>query len=380
MKNEIHSIDSPHPDIENHWVRGPLRYVLTSPDQGADDETGLVMVIGGYGSHLSSEYDVVLRRYIASKYNCFAASVEYFGQSVKFYDSLIPMPDFFVNLQKHYGVTVTANKSSDVDFVTRNVLKRLAEQGVTELHHDCRILRKTNSYQSFGFLPAIDHLQVFHDITQRHHVNKSRVFILGTSYGGYIALLLGRYAPQTFAMIIDNSGYITPNIDLYGDSYTFCVDQGVRFVTHETMVWSHNRSSPSYFGEHNWKIRCLLDPILMTPSATRHYLYHYVDDQVEKAELKIRFHDLLCRFAPAELTIVTDDGIDGTLFKSRTHGMKASLRHLFDRSYAAYLASAAPAHPPVTDFDMGSRYRFGCGSRCYQFSYSAEHGIRVDLL
>ena len=97
-------------------------------------------------------------------------------------------------------------------------------------------------------------------------------------------------------------------------------------------------------------------------------------------KLKQRFVEAMRPFAAVSLTTVEAADIDGSLFKEATHGMRASLRQLFDRSHAAYRAAGGEAgESPVTDFDLGSGYDFPCGEFVYRLRYCASGGVAVDM-
>src|ERR1700675_2140186 len=65
-----------------------------------------------------------------------------------------------------------------------------------------------------GVLPALDGLQVVHRLLGEHGLNRRRTFLLGTSYGGYIAGMMAKFAPATFRMVVDNSGFSSAQDDI----------------------------------------------------------------------------------------------------------------------------------------------------------------------
>ncbi len=375
------TIAAPHPDIENHVGRRPLSYFVTLPEGGITPDTGVILAIEGYGSRPNSEYAGKLRSYLASKYNCLAVTVGYFGQAVKYGSNVTPYPDFFVNLARHHGISVAAPKNADLVDLIPGLAEILAARGITELHPSCRVACDCGGeYQSFGLLPAIDHLEVLHDLLRRFPVTRSRLYAFGSSYGGYIALLLGKFAPATFRLIVDNSGFVRANTSLYGDSSFVMRIGSLRLIADEPVVWSRDPKHPRFFGSHHAMIRDLLREDHMRPVATRYYCTHYVGDTVAPFAEKKSFAEKMSRFAPVELQAVTDGDIDGSLFKEPIHGLNASLRQLFDRSHAAWVAGGGEAAAlDTTDFDQGSRYVFRCGDRSYVFRYSVAAGVAVAV-
>ncbi len=380
MPTEVFTCARPHPDIENHVVRRGVTYYVTSPEGGINAQTGVILAIEGYGSRPCSVYAGKLRGYLAAKYNCLCVTVGYFGQQVKFFETLVPAADFFVNLSRYHGVSITAPKTSDMTGLVLNLIKILADSGITELHPSCRVVRQGAEYQSFGLLPAIDHLQVLHEVLLRYPVNRARIYAFGTSYGGYIALLLGKFAPATFRMIVDNSGFTEVNSDVFGNSRFTTQMGGLKLITHEPMVWSSEPDDPHYFAPHHALIRDVSVSDHLRPTSAHYYCYHYEGDTVAPLATKLRFTEAMRTVAPVALTVVGEGDIDGSLFKEATHGMRASLRQLFDRSHAAYCAAGADgAESPVTDFDQGTVYDFRCAGFVYRFRYSVASGVAVDM-
>ena len=381
MTGHAFTIDAPHPDIENGVPRRPLSYFVTPPEGGMNDETGVILAIEGFGSRPNSEYAIKLRGYLATKYNCLAVTVGYFSQAVKYGGSLAPHPDFFVNLRRHHGITVAATGNADISGLLQSLARILAENGITELDPSCVVIRHAGGeYQSFGLLPAIDHLQVLHEVLGRFPVRRSRLYAFGSSYGGYIALLLGKLAPATFRLIVDNSGFVRAENSLYGDTRFVMQIGPLKVAAWEPVVWSRDPRHPHFFGPAQAMVRDLLVDEHMRPSATRYFCTHYVADTVAPFAEKKSFADKMSRFAPVDLLAVTDGDIDGSLFKEPVHGLRASLRQLFDRSHAAWAAGGGEAAATgTTDFELGSRLVFRCGDRSYVLRYSAAGGVAVAV-
>jgi len=386
-RHQRFTIELPHPDIENNVERRPLEVHVTVPQTGIGEKTGLIVAIDGYGSHPGQMYPRdKLRPYLADKHDCIVIGVTYFGCLLKSDPETRPLPDFFVNLERAHGVSVGVARGLPLDVAVRAVCVQLAERGVTRLDPSCRLLsRSGDEYHSFGFLPALDILTAVNETIRRYPIDTGRLFVLGTSYGAHIALLLGKLAPRTFRMIVDNSGFCRPVVPhIYGHNeprrYHFKVIAEVEVKTYEWSVWSPDPRSPRYFTPWHDDIRNVLVAEHRRPSRTRHYCYHFEDDHIAPTADKERFSDLADGVVPVALTIVRADGLDGRLFKVPRHGMKASLRGLFDHAYGRYLQDTNGETEAVTDFDLESRYRLDCGSRTYDIAYSRERGIVAALV
>src|SRR5258707_126227 len=149
------SIAAPHPDIELGIERSPLSYFICAPDAGLDRNTGLVVFISGYGMDTGGSYAQSLLSYLANRHNCLAVSVRYFGADLYSGARFAPMPDFFAQLAKHYGITASVAPGTPISGVVRQIAEVLKQNGVTAFHTDCRVAVISDAYNSMGFLPAL---------------------------------------------------------------------------------------------------------------------------------------------------------------------------------------------------------------------------------
>lgn len=76
--------------------------------------------------------------------------------------------------------------------------------------------------------------------------------------------------------------------------------------------------------------------------------------------------------------IITEDMLDGRMFKTHDHGMRASMRALFAHSYERFRSED---RDPVsfTDFDLRSIVTLNCGALTYELTYSSPASVRMEL-
>jgi hypothetical protein len=380
---ELRRIDNPHPDIELGITRASLDYLVYAPDQGINADTGLILFFAGYGMEPCGRYVRSLLSHLATKHNCIAASVDYFGANL--WDSLkcrwVPHPEFFVNLKKHHGIEVNAPKGFDAKQLRAQLGTALRQRGVTRLNPACVFIGVSTEYHSMGFLPVLDGLQVTHRLLNDLALNKRRLFVFGTSYGGYLANLVAKFAPRTFRMVIDNSGFSSAEDDIwnvYGQA-KWHSPEGVVMNTLMTAAFSQNPAATNYFSAANKAIRSLLNRDHVFEGSARHYGYHSISDEVAPTDRKLRLREIYAGKAPYELEIIDRSKVDGRIFKDLSHGMHASMRGLFDLSYEKFLRDGG-ARADNTDFDRESRYLFPCGERDYFLSFSRRAGVQAQLL
>jgi hypothetical protein len=380
---ELRHIDRPHPDIELGVQRAGLDYLVCAPDRGVNTDTGLVLFFVGYGMEPCGRYVRSLLSYLANKHNCIAASVDYFGAAL--WESpkcrWVPHPNFFTHLKKFHGIEVNAPKGFDVKQLRDQLSIGLRQRGIARLDPACVFLLVSPEYHSMGFLPALDGIQVAHCLRGEFALNKRRLFAFGTSYGGYIASLMVKLAPRTFRMVVDNSGFSSAEDDIwnvYGMAKWFS-PEGVAMNTFMTAAFSQDVKAPNFFSPAHKDIRNLLNPGHVHESSTRLYGYHSVSDEVAPTAAKLKLREVYAGKLPYELEIIDAAKIDGRVFKDLSHGLRASMRGLFDRSYDKFQRDGE-ALADETDFDLDSRYSFPSGAQEYVVSFSQQEGVRAQLI
>ncbi len=386
---------TPHPDVELGFERKPIEYFATFPDNGINNDTGLILVIPGWGDRADFEYQKdKLRPYLSNKYNCISVGVNYFGAKLhalagnesKF--QILDSNRFATSVYNMFGI-------SQQDYIIKGVLQLdilsriLAARGIKSLGMEFRLALRnrldTNEYQSFGFLPAIDHIQVLGEVLEKYKINRKRLIAFGSSYGGYIALLLGKFAPNTFSVIIDNSGFIKSSlpdiatVELGRESGKVNVN-GVDYPRVPYSPWTiGDETSPYYFSDSHRCIRNLLLSEHITKTPTKYYIFHSMEDAI----VPVKDNDAFCamlkeREVEVSYKVVNANDIDGRLFKNLNHGMNASLRGIFDFVAGSNGNNFCKAES-LTDFDKSSRYIFNCGERAYIFSYNKNYSIKVEI-
>ena len=369
------SIDVPHPDFELGVQRSALRYSICAPDTGLDRNTGLIFFIAGYGMETGGDYVESLLPYLANRHNCVAASVRYFGAELAAKARLRPMPDFFVKLAERHCVTLSAPRGADIDTIFQQTMGLLAQNGITALHADCRVALIAEEYNSMGVLPALDHLQVIHRLMKEHALDRRRLYVIGTSYGGYIASLMMKFAPSTLRMVIDNSGFSSAEDDLSSAMGALRVwVGGVAIRAMALRCWSPDPTAENYLSPARREIRSLFDPRHIYANTARVYAYHAAGDRVAPLQRKLTLRDVYSGRVHYDLQIIDEASLDGRIFKVLEHGMNASIRGLFDLSYEKYVA-AGGALADYTDFDLDREIRFPCSAENYIFRYSRRDGV-----
>ncbi|OCA96800.1 DUF2920 family protein [Clostridium beijerinckii] len=374
------------PEI-NIEVRESLDYYITFPDgYNKSKSYGLVFCISGYGYSAESDYQAnKLRPYISDKYNMITVGVRYHN------DLRIDDSDVQISLGticNWYGIDSNYfNNVTSSEQIIDKIFEILQTRNIFSL--DSRLSFKVsayNKYSSFGFMPAIDHLNVLFDIIQRYNIDKNNIIAFGTSYGGYIASLMAKYAPHTFSLVIDNSGFCVAQLqEVLGGQVGGAGGAIVRYLNNTryeipyvaNTLWSLDETSEYYFGDSKKKIRNLLIEDHRTPSSTVYCCYHSEKDTLAPIKLKDDMYNCLEKYNITYYKRVKECDVDGRVFKNSSHGMNASLRMLFDTSMEKYKKHNNKKDDDI-DFDRNVVYGFPCADKLYNFSYS-NSGLNVEI-
>lgn len=382
----------PHADIELGFAREELDYYVTLPPEGVSEVTGLILTIPGFGGLANSTYQLEkLNPYLAEKYNCIVVSLNYFG----IYRGLETKMDdqFFINMKDIYGVpdTYWSDISSDNDFYVK-VGTILESKGLSQLDPRCQALKITgrNEYQSFGFLPALDCLTVLGDVLKMYPVlNKSKIIAFGSSYGGYIAMLCGKFAPNMFSVVIDNSGFSRTQMkyvsgrEILEQDYVVTLNYNNKMYT---LPYAYNNpwtildeTSPYYFGDSHKQIRNLLTREHRVASSTRYYIFHCDEDQIASVKDKDKVAALLSNYNSTYYKRVGTNDLDGVLFKKYTHAMDASLRKLFDHVAEQDKDYGLMKEHSANEFLNNELISLNCGSKNYVFNFKEDFTVDVTI-
>ena len=377
-----------HPDIELGLPRQEVEAFVTVPAETGNQPLPLVITIPGYGQTADNEYfREKLNPYIAERYGGLVMSVNYHGimKAPKPFD-FSQLAGLLADFRDHYGwspVSATNLQEAVSEFVlwaSAQGIKRLPVSMKEHLHFGYP------EYLSFGFLPALDHFRAIGELAQRYRFDQRRIVLFGTSYGGYIANLMSMYAPNTFSLVIDNSGFARVllrdilSAELLDGEQQREISYGeskLTFPFTPSYPWTLNEIAPTYFSDARRSIRSLLHAGHWVASASRHCVFHSVADDLVSVAEKDRVVEILREQGRVvDYHRIEASAIDGRIFKTAGHGMDASLRSLFEIAVPA----AIPELGGMTDYELKSIASFRCGNETYRFSYTPDYGCTAELL
>ena len=180
-------------------------------------------------------------------------------------------------------------------------------------------------------------------------------------------------------LIVDNSGFSSAEESInaiYGFMKGNIGPLGC--VLRNTIHFSPEDGNGSHFAPHRSVLRFLPQKDHYEKSETVIHSYHSYHDKIAHCRTKQRFIGVMRQFRSCMLNVIEkEEQLDGRAFKTLEHGMSASMRALFERSYENYMG-ASPQAPSHTDFDLETVLRLPCADRVYTVAYSGE-GVQMRL-
>ena len=370
------TIEAP-PDFELGIPRDPLSYSICFPDDGNSSPKPLLFFIGGFGFRRDGDYVAgKLVPHLVSK-GFVTVTAGYHGSLVRTTGepSFTVRPGWFDDFRRISGVDVPDDPGA--------VIALLRANGVNELPPEFSFVKQCGTdYESFGTLGALDHLQVYADMVRREiPFDRNRVMAFGTSHGAYLAMMLLKFAPHTFSAVIENSCWvhaIETEMNNLWQPYRHHFDAGgVRVYYSNFSPWTREDSSdPHFLKPEHLEIRDLRKDHYQGASGVSVISYHGVDDQMIPAQEKQTLWNVLRNKVNLRATMVTQDDVDGRLFKNTRHGLDASLIGLFD--HAMTCLGEVPSRVG-DDFQRASLRSLPCGTATYEIEYSTDYGFNASI-
>lgn len=373
--SEQHFTTDAPADVELGIPRQPLSYTVYSSDDGKNADRPLLFFIGGFGFRRLGEY-------VAGKLVPHLVAKGFVTVTVGYHGSLVRTtgdpafavrPGWFDDFRRISGVNVPDDPKA--------VIALLRANNIDELPPEFSVIKQFGTdYESFGTLGALDHLQVYADLVRRGiPFDRNCVAAFGTSHGAFLAMMMLKFAPHTLSAVIENSCWVhaieTEMNNLWQPQRHHFDAGGVRVYYSNFSPWTReNPNDPGYLNPAFLKLRDLREDHFDGADGASLISYHGAADEMIPAELKRALWDNLEKRLTLNATMVTDDLLDGRLFKHTRHGLDASLIGLFDD--AMDKLGEVPSRPG-DDFEIGRNRILRCGDLTYEVAYSPDY--RFDL-
>lgn len=298
-----------------------LRIDFSIPDNGVNSNTGLIVLVPGFGGNIDSKVYKKMRDNFADKHNMVTLQCSYFGSEFMQSAEGITVPN------KDYFVETHLTKAQQIEYWNNNsILLNLLSTHPLNLPVVANINETPDSFNDMGFMQAIDIITAIEAIIIILRENglsfdEGKVVGYGHSHGAYLLHLINRLAPHLLSGIIDNSAWIEPQY-LYAKRFVF---QG--------------------FGEMTLQIEFdYLAKRLIEDKKALH-LGSIYEGYSNKSEIIIfqgtndnlinyvEKNNIASSISNAMFYLIKDTDVDGEIFHFNGHGLNADFLKLFEYAY-----------------------------------------------
>lgn len=239
----------------------PLIYHCTAPEAGP--AKGLVFVIPNFNDEVTDSDFVALRQHLAREHGLLAVSVEYHCYRSRLQDGaqLNISEEEFQNLGRLCA-------SHGVALLDRNALISALKQLPVAYEFEFSVAPANGDYQNLGVMQALDHLAVLHDLHCDQVItieDRTNVIAMGKGYGGYLANLLAKFAPNALRAVFSLDAFTSPPLSyLFGSKKGKAATEDAPYYYHVGKVrlfpiiktrWVHDATAANGFSRAHIEIR-----------------------------------------------------------------------------------------------------------------------------
>ncbi|SDM44044.1 DUF2920 family protein [Sediminibacillus halophilus] len=207
---EQHSINiAAHRNIYTGMSDRELRIDFSTPQNGVNYNTGLLIFVPGFGANIDSKVYKKMREVFADTYNMVTIQCNYFGSA------FMQSADQF-KLKEPQGLQKILTKD-ELETVAKDssaLLKVLAEKNIL-LPVLADIKESAEEFNDMSYMQAIDIISAIEAVRIILRENEltfdaNRIIGYGHSHGAYLLHLSNRLVPNLFSFLVDNSAWMEP--------------------------------------------------------------------------------------------------------------------------------------------------------------------------
>lgn len=310
-----------HPNIYIDSSPRDLTFYFSEPENGVNNETGMLLLIPGFGGNAKSNVYKKMRSIFADQYNLVTVQCDYFGQefmqgsqSVNLNISKDELSSVFSDNELKQVYLDGFNASAFLEIGSKYNLNVTVKETLKE---------SLDNFNDMGLMQAIDNLTALHYVIKILEdnglsFNTKKVILFGQSHGAYLSYLCNALSPNLFSLLIDNSAWIFP---VYLSA--------PRYLTNKigNMNWfiefNYRAGSLAYDGEF-LDLQTLYE---LFENKCKIVCYHGTTDNLISHVEKQSFCE---KIANCTLYEIGEVNVDGKVFKSTNHGLDADFLMFFE--------------------------------------------------
>lgn len=309
-----------HPNIYNYSNERNYRITYSIPENGTNSETGLLLLVPGFGGHVDSNVYMKMRDEFADKYNLVTIQCEYFGS--KFMQHFKSFNYSFEDLEKKIS-------KEHIEILKSEPNKLIEILGYYSIRIEgTAVLEETvEEFVDMGSMQAIDNITAVEAVKlilkdNNLEFNEDKIIGYGHSQGGYLLMLMNKMAPHLFTYIVDNSGWVEPAY-FYKNRHIY-IQSGSSLLT----VWFEYAAKKYISDKKAYSLHNLHKSF-----KNGAYIYSFVGN----TDFLVTVNDkklALQKLKNCKLKVVDNQTVDGEIIKSTNHGLDADFIKLFDEVYS----------------------------------------------
>lgn len=310
-----------HPNIYTNNESREFNVYFSEPDLEVNKETGLLLLIPGFGGNANSNVYQKMRANFADKYNLVTIQCDYFGQEFMQDTKSVTLNIDKDSLSQNL-TTLEFNQIFKKEFDVKKFIDIGSKYKMSVFGKE-KMSENTTNYNDMGIMQALDNLTALHYVIKiiednNLKFNTKKVIVFGQSHGAYLSYLCNAFSPGLFTLMIDNSSWLFPQ---YLTSSRFLTKQyGEMKLQIEFDYLARKLDSDFEFLNlasiySKFENKCVIK------------VYHGTEDKLISSDQKQKFcKDIsLCSY-----TEISSKNVDGKIFKSAGHGLQADFIKLFD--------------------------------------------------
>lgn len=273
-----------------------IRTEISIPDC-VNKDTGMLILVPGYGGNIDSHVYKKIRKNLADQYNLIILQCNYFGNCCM--DESFP---------------------AELNKVLDNIVK-------ADIIYQKDLHETVKEFNDMGLMQALDivssTLCSIEVINKKGYTfNSNRVYIFGPSHGAYLAYLANAICPGLYSALIDVSAYLSPYY-MFNNRITLTSFNGgsirVRMIC-EYLIKKDEQM------RYNQKLYSLPFLYKNRKNMCKIIAMNGTEDWMVNAEEKKEF---VSHIDYADILMITPEDVDGILCKNADHGLGIDFFELF---------------------------------------------------
>lgn len=305
-----------HPSVYQPEER-KMKIYFSEPEKGVNKETGILLLISGFGGHSGSNVYKKMRNNFADDYNLLTIQCDYFG--CQYMQGMESVENFTCDFNQFMDYP-----KQDLELALQNIdnfplLLEIAKRNQRNLSLFVDLNENWSNFNDMGMMQAVDNITAVMTVIEimkerGGRWNKDKVIVYGHSQGAYLAHLCNLFAPGLFSLMIDNSAWIIPGY--LESSRSMILGNGVE-VIFDYLVRQLEIDKEIYDLQNlyrNFKNTCTI------------IAFHGTDDNLICDTDK---KELIDSIPKATFYLVGSQNIDYDIFHSTAHGLNADFLKMF---------------------------------------------------